>query len=380
MKLWSFVCILGLLSACSPPALYSADSIEEMPAASHNRLAILSASPNMNLAPGKLLVLDLRDGRVKESATRIGNDPLLRKLSAFNEIALLDRSHSTILFFDLESLKLKREVRPVPEVDYTGLSDLVELPDGQAYVASYETSWLYRVRLADGTVVSRLSLLQYADEDKIPEAHRLLKVRDTVFLTLQRINREAGFEPTAYSSVLEVDSLKDNVTREHRLIEKSGATCRNPTTALRQLEDGQLIVGCTGSYNNATEGGAIGLIDPNRAEGSYRGVIWSQVALQGKPSELLAIGGGIFFAIGIDNVVRRTAVVHLQENNLPRQLAADPYLTGYRSILYDEVRKLLWLGKVTSQGGQVIAFDPDLNRIVRTLNVEYDPIQLEWLD
>lgn len=369
-----------VLSACSPPARYSADSIEEMPAASHNRLAILSASPNMNLAPGKLLVLDLRDGRVRESSTRIGNDPLLKRIAQTSELALLDRSHSTILYFDYQTLKLKREVRPVPEVDYTGFSDLVELPDGQAYVSSYEAASLYRLRLEDGSVISKVSLLDYADDDKIPEAHKMLKVGNKVFLTLQRINRNAGFEPTAYSSVLEIDSLKDEVTREHRLIEESGATCRNPTTALRQLDDGQLIVGCTGSYNDAATGGAIGLLDPNRADNSYRGTIWNQVALQGKPSELLAIGAGVFFAIGIDNSARRTSVVHLQKNAGPRALAADPYLTGYRAIVYDDIRKLLWMGKVTSQGGQVIAFDPDINQVVRSLNIEYDPVQLEWLD
>ncbi len=134
----------------------------------------------------------------------------------------------------------------------------------KAYVSRYESSDLWVVNPTTGVHTETISLAALADADGIPEMDRLQIVGPLLFVSLQRVNRNAGFQPTDSSLVAVID------TRTNQLLDCDAVASgvqgillprTNPVTPfVLDAPRSRLYLGCVGSYG-VPDGGIVA-IDP----------------------------------------------------------------------------------------------------------------------
>ena len=133
-----------------------------------------------------------------------------------------------------------------------------------AYVTRYESADLWIVDPATGAHTGTVSLASLADADGIPEMDHLEMVGPLLFVSLQRVDRNAGFQPTDSSLVAVVD------TRTDVLVDCDATTPgvqgillprTNPVTPFVFDEPRtRLYLGCAGRYG-VVDGGIV-RVDP----------------------------------------------------------------------------------------------------------------------
>src|SRR6185295_10088614 len=79
--------------------------------------------------------------------------------------------------------------------------DIAFATSTKAYVTRYESTDLWIVDPTSGAHTGTVSLAGLADADGIPEMDRLEMVGPLLFVSLQRVDRNAGFQPTDTSLV-----------------------------------------------------------------------------------------------------------------------------------------------------------------------------------
>lgn len=156
----------------------------------------------------------------------------------------------------------------------------------QAYVTRYESSDLWVVNPATGVHTGTLSLAGLADADGIPEMDRLQMVGPLLFVSLQRVNRNAGFQPTDSSLVAVVD------TRSNTLVDCDDTVNgvqgillprTNPVTPfVLDWPRSRLYLGCAGAYG-AADGGIVAI---DAALLKAAGVVAHEAALGGDVLDL----------------------------------------------------------------------------------------------
>jgi hypothetical protein len=178
-------------------------------------------------------------------------------------------------------------------------NDIVIVSPAKAYVARYETAELWIVNPATGGFLGSVSLAAFADADGIPEMSRLAFRNGRVFVTVQRVDREAFFSPTDSSQVVVVDAASDTLVDCDRTapgVQGIVLPFQNPTTELRVDGEGDLVVGCTGFYGVA-DGGVV-RIDPIALR--VGGVEATEAALGGDLVDLAVASAVRGFAIVSD--------------------------------------------------------------------------------
>lgn len=94
----------------------------------------------------------------------------------------------------------------------------VAVVGAKAYVTRYGGGDLWIVDPATpgcgGFRIGTIDLGAYADADGIPEMDQMAVVDGRLFVTIQRLDRTRGFVPTAFSSVVVIDTATDTVVGE----------------------------------------------------------------------------------------------------------------------------------------------------------------------
>jgi DNA-binding beta-propeller fold protein YncE len=170
----------------------------------------------------------------------------------------------------------------------------------RAYVTRYESADLWIVNPVTGAHTGTISLAALADADGIPEMDRLEMVGPLLFVSLQRVNRHAGFQPTDSSLVAVVD------TRLDELVDCDPATpgvqgillpLVNPVTPfVFDAPRTRLYIGCVGRYGVAD--GGIVRVDPVALRAD--GVVAGEDALGGDVLDLAWHDDGRAYAIVSD--------------------------------------------------------------------------------
>ena len=133
-----------------------------------------------------------------------------------------------------------------------------------AYVTRYESADLWVVNPVTGAHTGTISLAALADADGVPEMDRMSKVGPLLFVSLQRVDRNAGFQPTDSSLVAVVDTRTDALVDcdvtvpgvQGILLPRT-----NPvTTFALDVPRSRLYLGCVGRYGELD--GGIVRIDP----------------------------------------------------------------------------------------------------------------------
>jgi DNA-binding beta-propeller fold protein YncE len=134
----------------------------------------------------------------------------------------------------------------------------------RAYVTRYESTDLWIVDPTTGAHTGTVSLAGLADADGIPEMDRLVMAGPLLFISLQRVNRNAGFQPTDSSLVAVVDTRTDQLVdcdAAHAGVQGILLPRTNPVTPFVFDEPRtRLYLGCVGQYG-ALDGGIV-RVDP----------------------------------------------------------------------------------------------------------------------
>ena len=156
----------------------------------------------------------------------------------------------------------------------------------KAYVTRYETADLWIVDPTTGTHTGTISLASLADADGKPEMDRLMMVGPLLFISLQRVDRQAGFVPTDSSLVAVVDTRTDALVDCDAVapgVQGILLPLVNPDTPfVFDAPRTRLYLGCVGRYN-VNDGGIVA-IDPVSLTAT--GVVATEAALGGDVLDL----------------------------------------------------------------------------------------------
>jgi hypothetical protein len=142
-------------------------------------------------------------------------------------------------------------------------NDIAVVSPTKAYVTRYDQADLAIVNPAAGTVTGSISLAAFADADGIPEMNRLAIRNGRLFVSVQRVDRDAFFSPTDSSALAVIDLATDLLVDCDSLaggVQGILLPAQNPTTEIEIDPKGKLLVGCTGLFG--VNDGGVARVDP----------------------------------------------------------------------------------------------------------------------
>ena len=80
-----------------------------------------------------------------------------------------------------------------------------------AYITRYDMTSVLKMDLSTGATLATISLAAFADADGIPEMDRMYQQNNTLYVLLQRLDRNNFYSPVSPSYVAAIDMLTDTV-------------------------------------------------------------------------------------------------------------------------------------------------------------------------
>lgn len=230
---WSWVIVLV---GCRPPPV--GEGFEAEP-------YIVVASTDFSV--GALGAVDLADGEAHELLQTLGRDPVLSVQGDL--LYVLERGGGdAITVYDVRH----PDEPPLRQLALGGATNphgLVSVGE-RLFVSLYEEAELAVFDAAGGWRVGSIDLSDWADADGIPEASELVMVGERLYLSLQRLDRGAGWVSSG-GRVLAIDPVNLEVVEAYE-------TPPNPRLGA-PTADGALTV-AVGHWDSAD--GALGRLDP----------------------------------------------------------------------------------------------------------------------
>ncbi len=178
--------------------------------------------------------------------------------------------------------------------------DICFISPTKAYVTRYDVGDLLIVNPSTGASLGVIPLAAFADADGIPEMARMVRVGNRVFVAIQRLDRNAGFQPTDRSLVAVIDAVTNMVVDADPIASGIQAILlagKNPyTTFAFDHATHQLLIGCAGVYG-VLDGG-IEYVDPVLL--TSQGYAITEAALGGDVGDLAWNGAAHSYAIVSD--------------------------------------------------------------------------------
>jgi len=176
-------------------------------------------------------------------------------------------------------------------------ADIAFISPTKAYVTRYELADILIVNPQTGATLGSIPLGSFADADGIPEMDRMIRVGDRVFVSVQRLNRNAGFTPADSSLIVVIDCQTNTVVDANPVqagVQGIRLVGTQPFTdwAFDQPTS-RLLIGCVGFFG--VSDGDIEWIDPVHL--TSLGVAATEAALGGDVNDLVWDGPGRSFAI-----------------------------------------------------------------------------------
>ena len=205
-------------------------------------------------------------------------DAVLVKLGSW--LGILNRGPDS----NLHLVGHRGDVGPQYALPGCGPHDALLLDDGRVVISCYEAPELQILSLDTGNIET-LSLKRFADADGLPELDHLALQGDVLYVTAQRLNREAGFTATETGLLIGVHLPSLTlVDLSPELPEQEGLElpCHNPYTRLTATPRGSLLVGCVANFQDPAKAGLLEIF-PDTAQVT---ILATAEALGGYPSVL----------------------------------------------------------------------------------------------
>lgn len=260
----------------------------------------------------------------------------------------------------------------------TNPQDICFVTAGKAYVTRYEVGDLLIVNPATGAHLGVIPLAAFADADGVPEMARMVRVDNRVFVAIQRLDRNAGFQPTDRSLVAVIDADADTVLDADPAASGKQAillTGRNPVTTFAfDRATSRLLIGCSGAIGGLD--GGIEYVDPVFM--TSLGYAITGAALGGDIADVAWNGPGHSYAIVIDAGFNTLLV---SWSALSGQTLGTVYAPGGYSLsdceLNDRGELYVCNSNLLSPGLHVFAVPGD-NRVAGPLDCGLPPYQVTF--
>ena len=142
----------------------------------------------------------------------------------------------------------------------------------KAYISLYEENKLLVIKPGTGNIKKKIDLSEFADGDGLVEMSEMVLVKNYLYVSLQRLNRDNFFSADNKSFVVVIDTDTDKIldldpnTEGNQAIELNG---RNPGNMVYNKETGKIYIPLSGKFNTDDAFGGIEVINPetNTSEG-----------------------------------------------------------------------------------------------------------------
>jgi DNA-binding beta-propeller fold protein YncE len=218
----------------------------------------------------------------------------------------------------------------------TNPHDLIFAAPDKAYVPLYEKSELLIVDPSvgpscDGFVRGSIDLSALADADGVPEMDTGAIIDGRLFLSLERLDRLAFFQPTEFSTIAVIDVASDRLvdvdpsTPEPDGIRLQGTNPFTGGQGLMRDADGNIVVNDVGSFGDLDDGG-IERIDPTALRSL--GFLMTEAELGGNLTDFVLVDAHTGFAVVTDLRFRNSLVRFdpSERRVVATLLSADEYL------------------------------------------------------
>ena len=166
--------------------------------------------------------------------------------------------------------------------------DIEILAEDKAYVTRYASTDLLIVDPRDGTELGSVDLSAYADDDGLPEMDQMVRVGNHVYVSCQRLDRNAAFTPGEAVLVV-IDITSDSVSDDIAL------SVTNPNTVLVAGE--RIYVSASAGFGDRA--GGIEIVDTRTAAST--GIAITEQQLGGDLSLLALRTSNAGFAVILDD-------------------------------------------------------------------------------
>ena len=176
----------------------------------------------------------------------------------------------------------------------TNPQDIAFVSGTKAYVARLEAPGLLVVNPATGDSLGSIDLSFAADADGFAEASSLVIHERRLFVTCQRLNQDAFFSPTEYSTVVVVDTDTDAVVDMDASADGVQGIRLQGVNPTAQVQVGaRLFLACTGLYG--AQDGGVEAVD--LASGVTEGIVLGEDALEGDIGAITMASGTEGYAV-----------------------------------------------------------------------------------
>lgn len=177
----------------------------------------------------------------------------------------------------LDAARLENVVHQYSTGNGTNPQDILAVGPDRAFITLFERSWLLVAHALSGEILDSVDLAPFADADGIPEATRLVRHGDRVYIVCQRLDRATPMmDPAGPGCIAVVDALTgqlvdmDPATPEVDPLWLPGS---NPTSACQVGCD--LFLTCTGNWSSYEDGA---LVHVDLGSGQARIIMEEQTA------------------------------------------------------------------------------------------------------
>ena len=156
-----------------------------------------------DFSSGDLSVIDTRSRVAKNGGILIHGDARVRTFG--DRVYIINRlGQDNIIVLSKDDL-----ATPITQYSTGNGSnphEIVVADAAKAYVTLYERKYLLVINPATGDSLGAVDLSGFADADGVPEASQMALFGSHLFVAIQRLNRDAFFGPTAFSTIAVIDT------------------------------------------------------------------------------------------------------------------------------------------------------------------------------
>ncbi len=144
--------------------------------------------------------------------------------------------------------------------------DIIVRSGNVAYITRYDMTTVLKMDLTNGATLATINLAAFADADGIPEMDQMYAQNQTLYVLLQRLDRNNFYSPTATSYVVAIDMLTnavidlDLVTPGVQAMPLIRTNPYSEIVSASAVQTGKLAFSCAGSFG-VNDGGIV-MISP----------------------------------------------------------------------------------------------------------------------
>ncbi len=249
--------------------------------------------------------------------------------------------------------------------------DMAVTSSATAFITQYDNPNLLAVNPLDGTITASFDMSSFADADGLPEASWTIALGSTVYVALQRLDRNNFFTPTDHSAIMIFDSDSLTSTGYIHLTGKNVFGKMRFSPAL-----GRIVIPEVGVWG-ALDGG-IEYLDP--ADNSLSGFRVTEQALGGDILDAVILAPDKGYAIlSVNYVTRLVSFNPCLGIKTADILLSDGYDLGYMELVPDG--SALWICDRTfsSPGIRIINTLTDSQSMTTPIDTGIAPYMIDFI-